>query len=211
VIAALIGRVFEVRADAVLVDVHGVVYQVMTSGRTVAAAGEVGSDITVQTRLIVRDDAQVLYGFLHRAELQWFESLINVSGIGPRLACAMLTRFSPEELLTVIEAENVALLSTVPGIGKRTASRILLDLRGKLPADLTTTTAGSLPRLAAGRKRSWRRCSRSAIRRTRRTTRRRGRRWRRRRRSRIGSSPRCASSGRSGRIWHLPTDGHVEP
>ncbi|MGB3306170.1 MAG: Holliday junction branch migration protein RuvA [Thermomicrobiales bacterium] len=146
-IAALIGRIFEVRADAVLVDVHGVVYQVMTSGRTVAAAGEVGSDIIVQTRLIVRDDAQVLYGFLTRAELQWFESLINVSGIGPRLACAMLTRFSPEELLTVIEAENVTLLSTVPGIGKRTASRILLDLRGKLPADLTTTTAGSLPRL----------------------------------------------------------------
>lgn len=146
-IAALIGRIFEVRADAVLVDVHGVVYQVMTSGRTVAAAGEVGSDIIVQTRLIVRDDAQVLYGFLTRAELQWFESLINVSGIGPRLACAMLTRFSPEELLTVIEAENVTLLSTVPGIGKRTASRILLDLRGKLPADLATTTAGSLPRL----------------------------------------------------------------
>jgi len=149
VIAALIGRVYEVRADALLVDVHGVVYQVMTSGRTVAAAGEVGSDITVQTRLIVRDDAQVLYGFLTRAELQWFESLINVSGIGPRLACAMLTRFSPEELLTVIEAENVSLLSTVPGIGKRTASRILLDLRGKLPADLTTTTAGSLPRLGS--------------------------------------------------------------
>lgn len=135
-IAALIGRVFEARSDSILVDVHGVVYQVMTSGRTIAGAGQVGSEITVQTRLIVRDDAQMLYGFLTRAELQWFETLINVSGVGPRLACAMLTRFTSDELFSAIESEEVTLLSTVPGIGKRTASRILLDLRGKLPADL---------------------------------------------------------------------------
>lgn len=135
-IAALIGRVFEARGDAILVDVHGVVYQVMTSGRTIAGAGEVGAEITLQTRLIVRDDAQALYGFLTRAELQWFETLINVSGVGPRLACAMLTRFTSDELFSAIESEEVTLLSTVPGIGKRTASRILLDLRGKLPADL---------------------------------------------------------------------------
>lgn len=135
-IAALIGRVFEARGDAILVDVHGVVYQVMTSGRTIAGAGQVGSEITLQTRLIVRDDAQTLYGFLTRAELQWFETLINVSGVGPRLACAMLTRFTSDELFSAIESEEVTLLSTVPGIGKRTASRILLDLRGKLPADL---------------------------------------------------------------------------
>ncbi len=135
-IAALIGRVFEARGDAILVDVHGVVYQVMTSGRTIAGAGEVGAEITLQTRLIVRDDAQTLYGFLTRAELQWFETLINVSGVGPRLACAMLTRFTSDELFSAIESEEVTLLSTVPGIGKRTASRILLDLRGKLPADL---------------------------------------------------------------------------
>lgn len=135
-IAALIGRVFEARGDAILVDVHGVVYQVMTSGRTIAGAGQVGAEITLQTRLIVRDDAQTLYGFLTRAELQWFETLINVSGVGPRLACAMLTRFTSDELFSAIESEEVTLLSTVPGIGKRTASRILLDLRGKLPADL---------------------------------------------------------------------------
>ncbi len=141
-IAALIGRVYETRGDAVLVNVGGVVYQVMTSGRTIAGAGKVGSEITLQTHLIVRDDAQVLYGFLTRAELQWFETLINVSGVGPRLACAMLTRFTSDELFSAIDSEEVTLLSTVPGIGKRTASRILLDLRGKLPADLSTTSGG---------------------------------------------------------------------
>ncbi|MGI8486769.1 MAG: Holliday junction branch migration protein RuvA [Thermomicrobiales bacterium] len=141
-IAALIGRVFETRGDSILVDVQGVVYQVMTSGRTIAGTGQVGSEITVLTRLIVRDDAQILFGFLTRAELQWFETLINVSGVGPRLACAMLTRFTSDELFSAIESEEVTLLSTVPGIGKRTASRILLDLRGKLPADLGS--AGSV-------------------------------------------------------------------
>ena len=147
-IAALIGRVFEARGDSVLVDVQGVVYQVMTSGRTIAGAGQVGSEITVLTRLIVRDDAQMLYGFLTRAELQWFETLINVSGVGPRMACAMLTRFTSDELFSAIDGEEVALLSTVPGIGKRTASRILLDLRGKLPADLGTV--GSVTSRAGG-------------------------------------------------------------
>lgn len=146
-IAALIGRVHEVRGDAVLVDVQGVVYQVMTSGRTIADAGEAGAKITVQTRLIVRDDAQTLYGFLTRAELQWFETLINVSGVGPRLACAMLTRFTSEELFVAIESEEVTLLSTVPGIGKRTASRILLDLRGKIPSDLSGPSGTSVSRV----------------------------------------------------------------
>lgn len=145
-IAALIGRVHEVHGDAVLVDVQGVVYQVMTSGRMIADSGDVGSKITVQTRLIVRDDAQTLYGFLTRAELQWFETLINVSGVGPRLACAMLTRFTSEELFVAIESEEVTLLSTVPGIGKRTASRILLDLRGKIPTDLSGPSSSSRAR-----------------------------------------------------------------
>lgn len=147
-IAALIGRVFETRGDSILVDVQGVVYQVMTSGRTIAGTGQVGSEITVLTRLIVRDDAQILFGFLTRAELQWFETLINVSGVGPRLACAMLTRFTSDELFSAIESEEVTLLSTVPGIGKRTASRILLDLRGKLPADLGS--AGSVALRSGG-------------------------------------------------------------
>jgi Holliday junction DNA helicase RuvA len=137
VIAGLIGTVHESHVDALHVNVGGVVYRVMTSGRTVAQAGDIGDPVTLQTHLVVRDDAMILYGFLTKAELQWFETLIGVTGVGPRLACAVLTRFSPEDLFGVIEREEVTMLSSVSGIGKRTASRILLDLRGKLPPDLS--------------------------------------------------------------------------
>jgi len=139
-IAGLIGTVFEARADSLLVNVQGVVYQVFTSGRTIAAAGAIGAEVSLQTHLVVREDAMTLYGFLTRSDLQWFETLIGVTGVGPRLACAVLTRFSSDELFAAIQGESVELLSTVSGIGKRTASRILLDLRGKLPADLTAAT-----------------------------------------------------------------------
>lgn len=142
-IAGLIGTVHESHVDSLLVNVNGVVYRVMTSGRTVAQAGERGAAIEMQTHLVVRDDAMILYGFLTRAELQWFETLIGVTGVGPRLACAVLTRFTPDELFGVIEREEVTVLSSVSGIGKRTASRILLDLRGKLPPDLTGTVPSS--------------------------------------------------------------------
>ncbi|MGC4192436.1 MAG: Holliday junction branch migration protein RuvA [Thermomicrobiales bacterium] len=149
-IAGLIGTVYESHVDALLVDVGGVIYRVMTSGRTVAQAGGTGERVTLHTHLVVRDDAMILYGFLTKAELQWFETLIGVTGVGPRLACAVLTRFSPDDLLGVIEREEVTMLSSVSGIGKRTASRILLDLRGKLPPDLAgTTTSGSAATLNA--------------------------------------------------------------
>ncbi len=136
-IAGLKGIVHGVTGDAVLVDVQGVIYRVMTSGQTLADAGDVGDRISVVTHLVVREDAMVLYGFLTEAELTWFQTLIGVSGVGPRLACAILTKMTPDVLLEAISQERVDLLSTVPGVGKRTASRLVLELRGKLPADIT--------------------------------------------------------------------------
>jgi Holliday junction DNA helicase RuvA len=135
-IAGLKGIVHGVTGDAVLVDVQGVIYRVMTSGQTLADAGDVGDRISVVTHLVVREDAMVLYGFLTEAELTWFQTLIGVSGVGPRLACAILTKMTPDVLLEAISQERVDLLSTVPGVGKRTASRLVLELRGKLPADI---------------------------------------------------------------------------
>jgi Holliday junction DNA helicase RuvA len=132
-IAGLIGVIHGVAPDAVLVNVNGVIYRVNTSGRTGPDAGGVGVGVELHTHLVVREDAQVLYGFLTESELGWFQTLIGVNGVGPRLACAVLGRFSPDALVDVIHAEEVAMLSTVPGIGKRTASRIVLDLKGKLP------------------------------------------------------------------------------
>ena len=136
-IAGLIGRVHRLTNDSVLLNVQGVIYQVVTSGRTIADIGGEGAEVELHTHFVVREDAQMLFGFLTPNELVWFQTLIGVNGIGPRLACAVLTRFTPEALLDAISREEIALLSTVPGIGKRTASRILLDLRGKLPENLS--------------------------------------------------------------------------
>jgi Holliday junction DNA helicase RuvA len=132
----LIGTIHGMGPDSVLVNVNGVIYRVNTTSRTGEEAGGVGAAVELRTHMVVREDAQILYGFLTENELTWFETLIGVNGVGPRLACAVLGRFRPDELLNVIATEEVSLLSTVPGIGKRTASRILLDLRGKLPENI---------------------------------------------------------------------------
>jgi Holliday junction DNA helicase RuvA len=140
-IAGLIGRIHRIDSDAVRLDVNGVIYRVNTTTRTGDNAGGLGAQVELFTHMVVREDAQILFGFLTERELSWFETLLGVNGVGPRLACAVLSRFRPEELLDVIAAEEVSLLSTVPGVGKRTASRILLDLRGKLPKDLEQNMA----------------------------------------------------------------------
>lgn len=140
-IAGLIGTIHRAEPDAVVVNVAGVLYRVFTTGRVVSAAPGLSGEQEFHTHQVVRADAQLLYGFLTPADLQWFQTLISVNGVGPRLALAVLTRFSADELLSVIAGEQVDLLVTVPGVGKRTASRIILDLRGKLPENLETPLA----------------------------------------------------------------------
>lgn len=137
-IAGLLGTIHRTEPDAVLVNVNGVLYRVLTTGRIVSAAPNLQGEQEFHTHLVVREDAQLLFGFLTPADLQWFQTLIGVNGIGPRMALAVLTRFSADELFTVIANEQIDLLTTVSGVGKRTASRILLDLRGKLPENIDT-------------------------------------------------------------------------
>ena len=136
-IAGIHGGLISKAPDSLLVDVGGMIYRVLTSGRTLADAGEPGDPVTLHTHLVVREDALLLYGFLTTAELHWFETLIGVSGVGPRLACSILTRMAPDTLLDAIANEQVSLLATVPGVGRKTAARLILDLRGKLPDDLS--------------------------------------------------------------------------
>lgn len=142
-IGGLIGTVHRAEQDAVLVNVHGVLYRVFTTGRVVSAAATLEGEQEFHTHMVVREDAQLLYGFLTPADLQWFQILIGVNGVGPRLALAVLTRFSADELLGVVSSEEIDLLTTVPGVGKRTASRIILDLRGKLPENLGVAVANA--------------------------------------------------------------------
>lgn len=137
-IAGLLGIIHRTEPDAVIVNVQGVLYRVLTTGRVVSAAPALQGEQEFHTHMVVREDAQLLFGFLTPADLQWFQTLIGVNGIGPRMALAVLTRFSADELLSVIANEQIDLLTTVSGVGKRTASRILLDLRGKLPENIDT-------------------------------------------------------------------------
>ena len=132
-IAGLRGEIVSTSDDAILVDVHGVIYQVRTSTSTLAEVGAVGDPVDLRTALIVREDAMTLYGFATAEELRFFEVMTGVSGIGPRLACAILSTFKPDALYAAVQQGDVDLLSTVPGIGKKTASRVIVELSGKLP------------------------------------------------------------------------------
>ena len=133
-IAGLRGQVYTKTVDSLFVDVNGVIYQVGTSANTLGETGESGADVTIVTRMIVREDQVSLYGFASSDELRLFDTLISVTGVGPRLACAVLSRFPTDQLHSAIASENASLLATVPGIGLKTASRLILEMRGKLPA-----------------------------------------------------------------------------
>jgi len=133
-IAGLIGRLDAKLPDAVLVDVGGVIYRVGTSTTTLNDIGDVGETVRLSTHLFVREDQLTLYGFSSPEELRLFETLISVTGVGPRMACAILSSFDVSKLNEAIAQENADLLATIPGVGKKTAARLIVELRGKLPS-----------------------------------------------------------------------------
>jgi Holliday junction DNA helicase RuvA len=131
-IAFLTGRVARKGAAYALLEVAGVGYKLaMTTGSLAALPAE-GDEVTVWTFLYVREDELSLFGFESEAEKESFEQLITVSGVGPKVALATLSALSPEALSRAVATEDVAMISTVPGIGKKTAQRIILDLKDKL-------------------------------------------------------------------------------
>jgi len=132
-IAGLRGTIAAKSDDAMLVDVQGVIYRVGTSTNTLADAGAIGDPVDLMTVMIVREDAITLYGFSTAEELRFFEVMIGISGIGARIACAILSTLRPDALFAAVQQGDVDLLATVPGIGKKTASRMIVELSGKLP------------------------------------------------------------------------------
>lgn len=130
-IARLEGRLHQLSPGQVVVDVGGVGYLVSTTLRAFQAlARQDSAALWIHTQ--VRDDAIVLFGFPEPAELEAFEKLIAVAGVGPRTGLAVLSAFAPEELAAVVDEGNSALLQRAPGVGKKTADRIVLELRGRL-------------------------------------------------------------------------------
>jgi Holliday junction DNA helicase RuvA len=132
-IAYLAGRVAALTPDSVVVDVGGVGYRVYVPGSVLGGLAE-GAPVTVHTHLVVRENELSLFGTADAASLSMFELLLTVNGVGPRLALAMLSTFSAEALATAIASEDLDALTRVSGVGRRTAQRVVLDLKGKLGA-----------------------------------------------------------------------------
>ncbi len=136
-IARLTGVLAEKAPPSVLVDVGGVGYDVQVPMSTFYNLPSVGEKVTLLTQFIVREDAQLLYGFLTASERESFRELIKISGVGPRIALAVLSGLSANELAQAVATQEAARLVKVPGIGKKTAERLLLELKGKLAPVLT--------------------------------------------------------------------------
>ncbi|MFX4287372.1 Holliday junction branch migration protein RuvA [Janibacter sp. G349] len=141
-IASVTGTAQHVGLDRVVVDVHGIGLLVHTPP-AVAAATRVGQPVELATSMIVREDSMTLYGFAEASERDTFDLAQTVTGVGPRVAMALLSVLSPQELAAAVAADDIATLTKVPGIGKKGAERIALELRGKLPEVPGAAAAGA--------------------------------------------------------------------
>ena len=143
-IAHLRGRLLEKQPNRIIVDVSGVGYDVFVPLSTFYNLGEPGQEITLRTHTHVREDALTLYGFATRLEQDLFERLISISGIGPKLALAVLSGLEPAELMRAIERADVAKLTGIPGVGKKTSERIVLELKDRLPRAIPVAPAAGV-------------------------------------------------------------------
>ena len=133
-IASLKGKLEAISADWAIVDVNGVGFKVFMPTSALSTLGATGEEVELHTHLYLREDNATLYGFAAPEELGLFQTLIGVSRLGPKLALAMLSAMSAEELAMTIATGNADLLAEVPGVGKKTAQRIILELKEKIGA-----------------------------------------------------------------------------
>jgi Holliday junction DNA helicase RuvA len=133
-IGQLRGKLAEKRPNSVLVDVGGVGYVVAVSLSTYAGLGELHTEVTLLIHTHVREDALALYGFISAREKQLFEMLISASGVGPSLALKILSGMSVEELVPAIRGNDLARLTKIPGVGRKTAERMVVELKDRLDA-----------------------------------------------------------------------------
>jgi Holliday junction DNA helicase RuvA len=149
-IAFLRGRVLDKQPNRVIVDVAGVGYEVHVPLSTFYEVGDEGAEVSLRVYTHVREEALQLYGFLTDLERQVFERLIGISGIGPKLAIAVLSGMDSREVVTAIQRGDVARLTGIPGIGKKTAERIVLELKDRLTQLASPAVAGSAPEVSSG-------------------------------------------------------------
>ncbi|MDJ0496885.1 MAG: Holliday junction branch migration protein RuvA [Acidimicrobiia bacterium] len=131
-IGRLRGEIAEKGIETILLDVGGVGYEIAVTPVTIAALPGIGQPAVLHTHLHVREDVMALYGFSSADERNIFQTLLGVSGVGPKLALAVLATLNPDDLRHVVIAEDAGALTAVPGIGQRSAQKLLLELRPKL-------------------------------------------------------------------------------
>lgn len=144
-IARLAGRLAEKAPGRLILDVQGVGYDVQVPLSTFYVVGEPGARVQLRVHTHVREDVIALYGFATTLEQELFERLIGITGIGPRLALAVLSGIEPPDLVRAIRAQDVARLTAIPGVGRKTAERIGLELKDRLPASLQAAADAARP------------------------------------------------------------------
>ena len=148
-IAHLRGKLISRHPNLVIVETGGVGYDVTVSVPAFSELPALGSEVALHVHTHVREDQIALYGFLRAEEKQLFEKLITVSGIGPKLAITILSGMAAEEMVDAIRGDDVARLTKIPGIGRKTAERMVLELRDKLPPAGGTDRVHVLPSMSA--------------------------------------------------------------
>ena len=140
-IGRLHGKLLEKNPPQILIDVSGVGYEVDVPMSTFCNLPEVGGELTLHTHFVVREDAQLLYGFATLAERAVFRALIKISGVGPKIALALLSGITVDQLKDAVDRGETGLLTKVPGIGKKTAERLVLELKDQLAGTGAATAA----------------------------------------------------------------------
>ncbi len=143
-IGKLTGTLLEKNPPQILIDCHGVGYEVDVPMSTFYNLPATGEKVALLTHFVVREDAQILYGFGTHAEREAFRQLIKISGVGPRTALAVLSGMGVADLAQAVTSQETGRIVKVPGIGKKTAERLLLELKGKLGADLPLPGGGAV-------------------------------------------------------------------
>jgi len=141
VIGRIAGILVEKNFPQVIVSCNGVGYEIDVPMSTFYPLPRTGEEVTLLTHLVVREDAHLLFGFITAAERAAFRQLLKISGVGPKVALSVLSGMSVDDLSAAIAAEDAARLTKVPGIGKKTAERLVLELRDKLPKTVTAVRA----------------------------------------------------------------------
>jgi len=147
-IGRLTGFLLEKQPPHILLDVHGVGYELDAPMSTFYRLPALGESVTLHTHMVVREDAQLLYAFAEKRERELFRELIRLNGVGPKLALALMSGLEADELIRAVQAQDTSALVRVPGVGKKTAERLLIELRDRFKA--WEALPGSLKPLASG-------------------------------------------------------------